>query len=104
MNKLTIWERQIEMLIKVDGTQLPDDYDCYITVDPKSDRCKYYFVDHITQTVFWLEEIDPERHDIGLQPVCSTAQMSEWIVSAQACADQRPWHGNTYTWPGISWT
>ena len=54
---------------------LPDDYEIFLTVATEDDGCKYYFVDHTTQTVFWLEEIDPERHDLELPPVCSVAHM-----------------------------
>ncbi|KAI0756958.1 hypothetical protein C8Q80DRAFT_1280418 [Daedaleopsis nitida] len=82
VNKITQWERRLETIIQADGMQLPNDYECYMTVDPRSDRCKYYFVDHTTQTVFWPEEIDPERHNIGISPVCSTAQM-KYVLQEQ---------------------
>ena len=65
---------------------MPDDAECYIAADPEHDGCKYYFVDHTMQTVFWLEDIDPERHDIHLSPVCSVVQMSKLSL------DFRPEH------------
>ena len=65
-------------LVAADSLALPDEYEIYVTVlDANHDEKmgKYYFIDHTTQTVFWLEEIDPERHDINLSPACSVNHM-----------------------------
>ncbi|KAI0735138.1 hypothetical protein C8Q76DRAFT_791712 [Earliella scabrosa] len=70
---------ELDLRIKAEGLRMPDDAECYIAADPEHDRCKYYFVDHTMQTVFWLEDIDPERHDIHLSPVCSVAQMKHLL-------------------------
>ena len=69
-------EQALSLLIETQGLKLPNEYECYITFDAKSEKYKYYYVDHTTQTVFWLEDIDPERHNITMGPVCSVAQMS----------------------------
>ncbi|RPD62911.1 hypothetical protein L227DRAFT_407808 [Lentinus tigrinus ALCF2SS1-6] len=78
-DKIMECEQRLRLLIETEGLTLPDDYECYITFDATSDRCKYYYADHTTQTVFWLEELDPERHDIGMAPVCSVAQMKHLL-------------------------
>ncbi len=75
-DKIMESEKRLSLLVETEGLTLPDDFECYITCDAESDKCKYYYVDYSTQTVFWLEEIDPERHDINMAPVCSVAQMS----------------------------
>ncbi|KAI0801229.1 hypothetical protein C8Q74DRAFT_1400073 [Fomes fomentarius] len=81
--KITSWQQQLEVHVNVEGLQMPEDYEYYITVDPKSDRCKYYFVDHTAQVVFWLEEIDPERHDsLNLPLVCSPSVM-KYVLQEQ---------------------
>ncbi|RPD82522.1 hypothetical protein L226DRAFT_518511 [Lentinus tigrinus ALCF2SS1-7] len=80
-DKIMECEQRLRLLVETEGLTLPDDYECYITFDATSDRCKYYYADHTTQTVFWLEELDPERHDIGMAPVCSVAQMRTVLAS-----------------------
>jgi len=74
-SRITRWAERLEILIKTDELVLPEDYEIFITVAAEDDGCKYYFVDHATRTVFWLEEIDPERHDLELAQVCSIAHM-----------------------------
>ncbi|KAI0724584.1 hypothetical protein C8T65DRAFT_704411 [Cerioporus squamosus] len=78
-DKIMECDRRLSLLVETEGLELPDDYECYITCDAKLEKCKYYYVDHSTQTVFWLEEIDPERHDIDMAPVCSVAQMKHLL-------------------------
>ncbi|TFK93460.1 hypothetical protein K466DRAFT_580908 [Polyporus arcularius HHB13444] len=78
-DKIMESEKRLSLLVETEGLKLPDDYECYITCDAESDKCKYYYVDYSTQTVFWLEEIDPERHDINMAPVCSVAQMKHLL-------------------------
>lgn len=74
-SRITRWAEKLDILIENDDLVLPDDYEIFITVAAEDDGCKYYFVDHTTRTVFWLEEIDPERHGLELAQVCSIAHM-----------------------------
>ncbi|TBU35274.1 hypothetical protein BD311DRAFT_829155 [Dichomitus squalens] len=73
--KISAWITRLDTLIETDGMALPDDYEIFLSVATDDDGCKYYFVDHTTQTVFWIEEIDPERHELELPPVCSVAHL-----------------------------
>lgn len=47
-------------------------------VDPEVDMgiCDYYFVDHATRAVFWLE--DAKTSELGMLPACSDQHMSTW--------------------------
>ncbi|KAI0825103.1 hypothetical protein BC628DRAFT_1321119 [Trametes gibbosa] len=67
------WATHLEAQIKALDLTLPEEYEAYLKVDEEGKTCRYYFVDHLNQTVFWLEDIDPSRHDIGLLPACSVA-------------------------------
>ncbi len=110
--KITNWQQQLEVHVNVEGLQMPEDYEVYITVDPKSDRCRYYFVDHTAQVVFWLEEIDPERHEsLNLPLVCSPSVMSRSLslpsVAARAhglhtIRAGRPWLPSFLVFPGCT--
>lgn len=110
--KITNWQQQLEVHVNVEGLQMPEDYEVYITVDPRSDRCRYYFVDHTAQVVFWLEEIDPERHEsLNLPLVCSPSVMSRSLslpsVAARAhglhtIRAGRPWLPSFLVFPGCT--
>ena len=75
--KINTFVEQITRLALAVNVALPSDYECYVSISANADGeyAMYYFVDHTTQTVFWLEEIDHTRHDLGWLPVCSIAHM-----------------------------
>ncbi|KAI1797910.1 hypothetical protein LXA43DRAFT_273873 [Ganoderma leucocontextum] len=75
-SRIARWAQKMNILIETDELVLPDDYEIFVTVAAEdADESKHYFVDHATQTVFWLEEIDPERHDLEIAQVCGIAHM-----------------------------
>ncbi|KAM5536214.1 hypothetical protein V8D89_010113 [Ganoderma adspersum] len=91
-SRITSWAEKIDILIENDVLVLSDDYEIFIIVAAEDDGCKYYFIDHMTQTIFWLEEIDLGRHDLELAQVCSIAHMyqltsddSTFLYSAEQC-------------------
>lgn len=90
-------EQALSLLIETQGLKLPDEYECYITFDAKSEKYKYYYVDHTTQIVFWLEDIDPERHNITMGPVCSVAQMSTSDICSPPPIPPPPWRASPST-------
>ena len=85
-------------LAEADAITMPQDYELYITVnkDSTGQKGRYYYVDHTTQAVFWLEEIDPERHGLNLAPVCSIAHMSTCPQDPEDVATQRA-EGETFS-------
>ena len=91
-SKIMSWEQRLISMVKAEDLRLPEEYEIYLTVSPDSDKCKYYYVDHSNQTTFWLEEIDPERHDVQLSPVCSVAHMSMSCHSAHYDNGRRARH------------
>ncbi|PIL31933.1 hypothetical protein GSI_06637 [Ganoderma sinense ZZ0214-1] len=91
-SRITTWTEKMDILIEAEDLVLPEDYEIFITVAADNDGCKYYFVDHTTRTVFWLEEIDPGRHGLELAQVCSITHMhqltsddSTFPYSAEQC-------------------
>ncbi|KAI0639431.1 hypothetical protein C8Q77DRAFT_1213996 [Trametes polyzona] len=70
-DSLRCWAEQFEAQARALGLSLPTEYELYLNPDAEGKTCKYYFVDHVNQTVFWLEDIDPYRHDIELPAACS---------------------------------
>lgn len=76
------WADRFHIQIKALGIVLPEEYELYLNPDNEGKTCKYYFVDHQNLTVFWLNDIDPYRHDIDLPPACSVSHMSACAYAA----------------------
>ncbi|KAI0361583.1 hypothetical protein OH77DRAFT_1516533 [Trametes cingulata] len=72
---LHFWAKRLVAQVLALGITLPEDYECYINPDEDGKTCRYYFVDHLNQTVFWLDDVDPYRHDIDLAPTSSVAHL-----------------------------
>ncbi len=70
------WADRVYLQTKALDIALPEEYELYLNPDSEGKTCKYYFVDHQNLTVFWLNDIDPYRHDIDLSPACSVSHMS----------------------------
>ncbi|KAF8960337.1 hypothetical protein BDZ97DRAFT_1665959, partial [Flammula alnicola] len=57
-NRLEGYIKSIFQYIKKYGVELPSDDVCLVLEFRQSGRCGYYFVDHTTRCLFWLEEFD----------------------------------------------
>ena len=57
------------------GSKLPRNAELYVRVDRSSEECAYYFVDHDTQTEFWVQDIKME--DLGMPSVSSIWHISK---------------------------
>lgn len=63
-----------QILVKHSGN-ISKNTELYIRAEDSSNNtCGYYFIDHSTQTEFWVEPIDPE--DLGILLVCSQSHLS----------------------------
>jgi hypothetical protein len=49
------------------------DMELYLHLDQNDNTCRYYFVDHIARTLFWLEEV--VSSDLGLSTAASPRNM-----------------------------
>ena len=62
-----------EILQKI-PVALPSDYEVYLLPEGQ-DRCGYYFIDHVNQVQFWIENV--ESSDLGLPPATSLYHLSK---------------------------
>jgi hypothetical protein len=67
--------KHIEELILERNIVLEDSIELLLQIDEADlQSCEYYFVDHATRAVFWLEEVSTE--DFGISPAISTSHLS----------------------------
>ncbi|KAI0778215.1 hypothetical protein BD413DRAFT_608863 [Trametes elegans] len=75
LNGIIPWAQYFAGLAKVLDIHLPESYELYLNPDAEGASCKYYYIDHVNQSVFWLQDIDQYDHDMELPPTCSAAHM-----------------------------
>ncbi|KAH9898370.1 hypothetical protein C8Q73DRAFT_788557 [Cubamyces lactineus] len=68
---LQLWIERIAAQANELGMDLPEDYEIYVSPDATGYICRYYFVDHVNCSIFWLEDIDPCKDELDLFPACS---------------------------------
>lgn len=68
---------KIHILVEHLGFKLPADCELYIKPCSTSDKVSYYFVDHDSQTEFWLQNVDSEELDI---PDVSSIEHLKYIL------------------------
>ncbi|KAF8884900.1 hypothetical protein CPB84DRAFT_1788808 [Gymnopilus junonius] len=76
--KTCAWATEAERQATNRGFPLTDSIELYLQVDDEG--CNYYFIDRVTQTVFWLDEYDTS--ELGLHPVVSPSHL-KWVLEAQ---------------------
>jgi hypothetical protein len=69
--RICAWANEVERQATNKGFVLTDSVELFLQLDDED--CNYYFVDHATQTIFWLEEY--ETSDLGLHPVVSSSHL-----------------------------
>ena len=72
LDKVTRWVQNIEDI--VGDRRISAQVELLIHLEGKD--CAYYFVDHSTRAQFWIEDIDTT--DLGLSPIVSLSQLSQW--------------------------
>ncbi|PPQ98173.1 hypothetical protein CVT26_003219 [Gymnopilus dilepis] len=77
-DKISAWATEVEKRAKEKGFPLAPSVELYLQVDDED--CNYFFIDHVTQTVFWLEEY--QTSDLGLPSVVSPSHL-KWVLEAQ---------------------
>ncbi|KAJ7634769.1 hypothetical protein FB45DRAFT_474018 [Roridomyces roridus] len=77
LGKVTRWVQKIEEMLADQHFRMTEQVELFIKIE--EDDCAYYFVDHVTHTEFWLEELN--TYDLGLPPVVSLQQFS--IISEE---------------------
>ncbi|TFK26155.1 hypothetical protein FA15DRAFT_667833 [Coprinopsis marcescibilis] len=70
-NKITKWISHIEKQALHKSFNLSSSVELYLQLE--DDDCNYYFVDHSTRTLFWLDAF--ETHEVGLLPVVSSSHL-----------------------------
>ena len=66
---------------------LPDSAELYLIPSDSDDTCLYYFVDHASHSVFWLDEVDV--YQLDLPEVISESHLGTCNDSRRrSCADR----------------
>lgn len=51
------WTQHVVALIQSTETKIPNTAELFLNAT-SMEQCLYYFVDHATKTIFWLEDVD----------------------------------------------
>ena len=83
LSLLDVFAKQIEEMVVEQGLVLPENHELVLFLEKRKvsggyNRC-YYFVDHKTRTLFWVQECDPID---DLQIVEVTALKAPYDISA----------------------
>jgi hypothetical protein len=65
-NRLHGWLKFIDDLISQQEVTMPRLSELFIELDESEPTCSYYFVNHDTRRLFWLEQISTEMLDMGM--------------------------------------
>jgi hypothetical protein len=69
---------EVQRLVTASLGSLSKESELYIKTDEtEENQCKYYLVDHDTQTEFWLQPMSAV--DLGLQQACSIPHLSKQL-------------------------
>lgn len=63
------------------GVVVPYGYDLVLEVIPSEDACGYYFADHNTRSLFWLEDFDASLVCGNVHVVVSLSHLRKYIPS-----------------------
>ena len=72
--QLGSWIDLISNVLKQREIQLADTVELYLELEDTTKSCLYYFVDHATRSVFWLDEHSTE--DLYMRPIVSDSHLS----------------------------
>jgi hypothetical protein len=86
LDRVTRWIKKIEDMVADKDFPVSDQLELFIKIEDED--CAYYFVDHATHAESWMEEIDTD--DLGLPPVVSVSQLSQWLLSGFHLLAQSP--------------
>lgn len=70
--------------LEASGVTLPDSAELFLDLEDLEDEeegeetCKYWFVDHASQTIFWAEETDVE--DLNMLRIVSESHLREFLT------------------------
>jgi hypothetical protein len=70
--------KSLEDAVSQRWTVLPPTCEAFLELNEDRTACGYYFVDHASFGLFWLDEISTEILD--LWPVLSEEHLGEWFV------------------------
>ena len=73
-NKVCAWATEVERQAKIQGLVLDKNVELFIEI--YENYCKYYLVDRVAATLFWLTEYTTT--ELGLQPAVSDSHLSEY--------------------------
>ncbi|KAG6855757.1 hypothetical protein H0H87_011249 [Tephrocybe sp. NHM501043] len=69
--KVEYWVQVVEKLLPQKGLALTENVELLIQID--GNDCFHYFIDHQSQTIFWMEPL--ETDEMGIEPVASPAHL-----------------------------
>ncbi|KAF8155638.1 hypothetical protein B0H34DRAFT_504436 [Crassisporium funariophilum] len=76
--KICAWSQEVEKQAASKDFILNESVELFLQIE--DDDCNYYFADHATQTLFWLEDLDTT--ELGLLPVISSSHL-KLLLEAQ---------------------
>ncbi|KAI8995659.1 hypothetical protein BD414DRAFT_534801 [Trametes punicea] len=85
LDVVSFWIAYFDKQIKACELPFPDDFELYL--EPNVGQSwRYYFVDHVDCTIFWLEDVDPCCHDLGRMLIQTyDAAYSAYLLEEQYC-------------------
>ncbi|KAG6826706.1 hypothetical protein H0H87_006609 [Tephrocybe sp. NHM501043] len=71
LEKVEYWVQVVEKLLPQKGLTPTENVELLIKID--GNDCSHYFIDHQSQTIFWMEPL--ETDEMGIEPVASPAHL-----------------------------
>jgi len=81
-NGVHSWLKSIQDIISTHQVTVPPSSELFIELDDSLSSCAYYFVNHHTRQLFWLEQTTTELLDMGM--VVSGSHVGTHLESLQA--------------------
>jgi hypothetical protein len=73
--KITFWLERVSQLLSAQQMVVPISSELFLELEEETNSCKYYFVDHGTRRLFWLD--GGRTDDLELPPVSSDDHLSQ---------------------------
>jgi hypothetical protein len=77
MEKIEYAVKWVEDLISLRNVTLSNNVELFLHIDESSDAISYYFIDHLSRTQFWLDQMPTQV--LNLPPVVSHSHLSTFI-------------------------
>ena len=78
--KITFWLERVFQLLAAQHMIPPLSSELFLELDEETDSCRYYFVDHATRRLFWLD--GGRTDELDLPQVSSDDHLSELLPAS----------------------